>query len=107
MTTLALPKAVDDFVAATNSHDTGALLAVFAPDAVVIDDGAAYSTPEEVRSWLVVHQIEPRIVITATSFDAGTLVASVDGDFAGGPLRFAFTFATRGDSVVRLTIEPA
>ncbi|KQQ06047.1 MULTISPECIES: nuclear transport factor 2 family protein [unclassified Rathayibacter] len=107
MTTLTLPTAVDAFVAATNAHDGDALFAVFARDAVVVDDGATYSTPDRVREWLTVHQIEPRVVITPSSFEDGRLVASVDGDFPGGPLAFVFRFATRDGLVTELTIEQA
>lgn len=107
MTTITLPKAVDDFVTATNAHDAEALLAVFAPGAVVVDDGSTYATRDRVREWLTVHQIEPRIVLEPTSFEGGRLLASVDGDFPGGPLTFAFVFATRDDLVTELTIEPA
>jgi hypothetical protein len=107
MSTIALPAAVDAFVAATNAHDADALVAVFAPAAVVVDDGTTYDTPERVREWLTVHQIEPRVVITPTSFDDGRLLASVDGDFPGGPLRFAFDVEVIEGRMARLEIRPA
>jgi ketosteroid isomerase-like protein len=107
MSEITLPRAVEDFVAATNAHDGDGLLAVFAPGAVVVDDGTTYATETELREWIKVHQVDPKIVITPTSFDADRLVASVDGEFPGGPLSFAFTFATKGDAITHLSIEVA
>lgn len=107
MTVITLPKAVEDFVATTNTHDGDALFTVFAPGATVADDGTTYSTEAEIREWITVHQVNPRIVITPTSFEGDRLVASVDGEFPGGPLTFAFTFATRDDLITALSIEPA
>lgn len=107
MSEITLPQAVEDFVTATNAHDGDGLLAVFAPGAVVVDDGTTYATETELREWIKVHQVDPKIVITPTSFDADRLVASVDGEFPGGPLSFAFTFATKGDAITHLSIEVA
>lgn len=104
MSTITLPKAVDEFVAATNAHDADSLLAVFAPDAIVVDDGATFDGPDRVREWLTAHQIEPRVVIEPVAFADGRLLASVDGDFPGGPLSFAFDFTTRDDRVTELVI---
>ncbi|PJJ71345.1 SnoaL-like protein [Diaminobutyricimonas aerilata] len=107
MTVNVLPEAVDKFVTTTNAHDADALFAVFAPGASVVDDGTTYATEAEVREWIKVHQIDPKIVITPTSFEGDRLVASVDGDFPGGPLQFAFTFTTRDDAITALSIELA
>ncbi|MBO0983619.1 nuclear transport factor 2 family protein [Rathayibacter sp. SD072] len=107
MSTITLPDAVDEFVAATNAHDAEALVAVFAADAVVIDDGTTYDTQDRIREWLTVHQIEPRVVITPMSFESGRLLASVDGDFPGGPLRFAFDVTETAGRIARLEIRAA
>ncbi|MBT2502132.1 nuclear transport factor 2 family protein [Curtobacterium sp. ISL-83] len=104
MSDITLPKAVEAFVATTNAHDAEALFAVFADTAVVHDDGNAYTTEEEIRSWIQVHQIGPKIVLTPTSFNDGRLVASVNGEFDGGPMNFAFDFTTEGDLVTDLAI---
>ncbi|MHA7284100.1 hypothetical protein [Arthrobacter sp. TMS2-4] len=102
-----LPYAVHQFVAMTNAHDAEALFDVFAPDASVVDDGTTYDTEVAVREWIKVHQIDPKIVITPTSFAANRLVASVNGEFPGGPLVFAFDFTMQDDVITNLTIGPA
>jgi hypothetical protein len=104
MSVITLPKAIEEFVATTNTHDAEALFAVFAEGAVVRDDGNTYATESDIRNWIQVHQIGPKIVLTPTSFVDGRLVASVDGDFDGGPINFAFVFATEGDLVTDLAI---
>lgn len=104
---LTMPPAVEAFVAATNAHDGEALLAAFAPGAAVVDDGTTYTTEARIREWIRVHQVEPRIVITPGSYETGRLVASVDGDFPGGPLAFEFAFTTEHDLITHLSIAAA
>ncbi|WP_432505145.1 hypothetical protein [Kineococcus arenarius] len=107
MSSITLTKAVQNFVTTTNAHDEEALFAVFAPGATVVDDGTTYATEDAVREWIRVHQVEPRIVITPTSFERNRLEASIDGEFPGGPLAFVFAFTTQGDLVSHLSIESA
>jgi ketosteroid isomerase-like protein len=103
---ITLPLAVENFIAATNAHDANALAAVFGDGATVRDDGTTYAGEAEIREWIQVHLINPRIVITPTSFTGDRLVASGDGDFPGGPLSFAFVFGIEDDRVTRLAIDP-
>jgi ketosteroid isomerase-like protein len=107
MAVVTLPKAVDDFVSATNAHDADALFAVFAPDAIVVDDGATFATEAELRGFIGNQMVAPKIVLTPISYDADRLVASGDGEFPGGPLTFAFDFATKDNLITHLSIEPA
>ena len=106
MTTITLPKAIENFVAATNAHDVSALEQAFAPGATVVDDGNAFATETELREFFQVHLVDPKIVLTPISFEDGRLVASGDGDFPGGPLSFAFTFGIKDDAITDLVIEP-
>jgi ketosteroid isomerase-like protein len=106
MAVVTLPKAVDEFVSATNAHDADALFAVFAPDAIVVDDGATFATEAELRGFIGNQMVAPKIVLTPISYDADRLVASGDGEFPGGPLTFAFDFATKDNLITRLSIEP-
>jgi hypothetical protein len=54
MSTITLPKAVEDFVAANNAHDADALAAVFTDGAVVHDDGKTFTGEAEVSGWVTV-----------------------------------------------------
>ena len=107
MSVISLPQAVEQFVSATNAHDADALFAVFAPEAVVVDDGTAFATEPELREFIKVQMVAPKVVLTPTSYDADRLVASADGEFPGGPLTFAFTFTTKDNLITHLSIELA
>jgi ketosteroid isomerase-like protein len=106
MSDIEIPKAVESFIAANNAHDATALAAVFGDGATVRDDGKAYTGAAAIREWIQAHLIDPRIVITPTSFAGDRLVASGDGDFPGGPLSFAFVFGIEDDRITDLAIDP-
>ena len=106
MNHLTLPSVVENFIAATNAHDAAALTAVFGDGATVHDDGKSYTGETEIREWIQEHLINPRIVITPTSFAGDRLVAAGDGDFPGGPLTFAFVFGIKDGQVTDLAIAP-
>jgi hypothetical protein len=103
---ITLPTAVENFISATNAHDPNALAAVFSDGATVRDDGTTYTGGPAIREWIQVHLINPKIVITPTSFAGDRLVASGDGEFPGGPLTFAFVFGIKDDQVTDLAIDP-
>ena len=103
---MTLPKAVENFIAATNAHDPNALAAVFSDGATVRDDGKTHTGEAEIREWIQGHLIDPKIVITPTSFADDRLVAAGDGDFPGGPLTFAFVFGIKDEQVTDLAIDP-
>jgi ketosteroid isomerase-like protein len=105
MSTVTLPKAIENFVAASNMHDVDAITATLAPDAVVSDDGKTYTHDGGIRDWIGSHLIAPKIVITPTSFEDDRMIASSAGDFPGSPLPFVFTFVTEGDLVSSLSID--
>ncbi|GAA2519934.1 SDR family NAD(P)-dependent oxidoreductase [Winogradskya humida] len=89
-----MPSAVSRLVAALNAYDTDAVLAVFAPDAVVTDDGKTYRGHDEIRRWNTLEVAAARVVLTplATTEEDGRTVVTMraTGDFPGSPLSFAF-----------------
>jgi hypothetical protein len=107
MAVISLPKAVARFISATNANDADALYAVFAPDAVVEDDGATFATEAELRGFIKNQVVAPMVSLTPISYDADRLIASGNGEFAGGPLTFAFSFTTKDDLITHLSIELA
>jgi len=107
MSEITLPKAVENFVAANNTHDVDALMATLAADAVVSDDGKTYTDDAGIRDWIGSHLVGPKIVITPTSFEGNRMVASSAGDFPGSPQPFAFNFELDGDLVKGLSIDLA
>jgi hypothetical protein len=105
MSAITLPKAVENFVAANNTHDVDALMAALSADAVVSDDGKTYTDDASIRAWIASHLTAPKIVITPTSFEDDRMVASSSGDFPGSPQPFAFNFDIEGDLVKGLSID--
>jgi ketosteroid isomerase-like protein len=106
MNDITLPNAIENFIAATNAHDANALAAVFDDGATVRDDGKTWAGEAEIREWIQGHLIDPKIVLTPTSFAGDRLVASGDGDFPGGPLSFSFVFGIKDDQITDLAIAP-
>lgn len=106
MNDITLPEAVDNFITATNAHDASALAAVFGKGATVRDDGKTWAGEAEIREWVQGHLIDPKVVLTPTSFAGDRLIASGDGEFPGGPLSFAFVFGINDGQITDLAITP-
>lgn len=104
MTVSTLPATVAAFVSVNNTHDVDALTALFADDAVVLDDGSTFTGRAEIAEFIRLQIAAPRIVLTPTGFEGDRLVASATGDFPGGPLEFAFVFVIRDDLITELSI---
>ena len=47
-----LPSALSAYFVATNQHDVDAMLAPFAPDATVADEGETHSGHTAIREWM-------------------------------------------------------
>ncbi|MFF9490421.1 nuclear transport factor 2 family protein [Streptomyces sp. NPDC014676] len=107
MAVITLPQTVQNFVTATNAHDSEALFAVFAPGATVVDDGTTYATEADIRGFIKVHLVDPKVVITPISYGAGRMMAPPASEAPGGPLTFAFTFETKDDLITHLSIDVA
>lgn len=107
MSTITLPSAIENFIAANNTHDVDAVMATLAADAVVSDDGKTYTDHAGIRDWIGSHLIAPKIVITPTSFENDRMIASSAGEFPGSPQPFAFDFVLERDLVKGLSIDLA
>src|ERR1041384_5721912 len=99
MSDIALPKAVENFVAAVNDHDAEALFGVLAEGAVVRDNGHTFTSEAEIRAWIQSDVIGPKVVMSPTSFEDGRLVASSNADLPGGPWDFVYAFVMKDDLV--------
>ena len=103
-----LPEPVAAFVRATNDHDTNAVLATFATDAVVTDEGHTYRGTDEIREWndRSVNQYNFTMAVTdVVERDGETIVnAQVTGTFDGSPAQFHFHFTIEGNKMAALSI---
>lgn len=94
--TLELPDAIAAYMAARNARDPAAMLAGFAPDALVRDDGQTLTGHGPIRQWM--EEINRRFATTTQvaevsgEGDLWTVLALVSGTFAGSPATFRYDF---------------
>ena len=97
-----LPPLLTRYVDAQNGHDIEAMLACFAPNAWVRDEGKVMTGTAAVGGWIRDTSAKYRITLEPMSYsatpDGGTIVAKVSGTFPGSPinLTYRFGFATDG-----------
>ena len=103
----AAPDVVNRYFAALNGRDGEGLLALFSPDAVVVDEGQTWPGTTEIRTW--VEDVAFRFQYTAEVLgveDAGDgkYIARVrlEGDFPGGTVELNVRFEVDGNRIRRL-----
>src|SRR5215216_1616786 len=97
-----LPDTLDRYYAAQNAHDIDGMLACFAPDAAVRDEGRDIVGTDAIRAWK--EETSARYRVTAEPLEARAedgrtvVVARVSGTFDGSPadLTYRFGFAEDG-----------
>jgi hypothetical protein len=105
-----LPKTIAAYFAATNARDTAAIVACFAPDAVVVDERREMRGHAAIRAWrertFSQYRYTADVVDATAAGERIVVTARLAGDFAGSPvdLRFAFTLAS--DKIAALEIRP-
>jgi ketosteroid isomerase-like protein len=106
--TEALPKPIAAYAAANARLDVDGMLATFAPDAVVRDDGGRHAGRAEIRAWINSATIAARAVFTPETWreqDGHFVVQGpTAGDFPGSPIRVAFRFTLRDGAIAGLEI---
>lgn len=104
----ALPPPVAAYVEAANRLDAEAMLAPFAPDAAVRDEGRDHHGHGAIRAWIVETNRRFRVRVTPLTFtptDAGgVMTARVEGDFPGSPATLTYRFALAGGRIAGLEI---
>jgi hypothetical protein len=93
---LDLPEILRRYFDAQNAHDIDAMVACFAPNAVVRDEGHTHVGAEAVRSWKQDTSAKYRITATPiesrTDGDRTIVVARVAGTFKGSPVNLTYRF---------------
>lgn len=103
-----LPTPLDRYVAAQNAHDIPALVACFAPDGHVYDEGRIHFGPEQIRIWAAEAAARYDATMTPKSLtadaDRAALVSTVSGSFPGSPLDLTFNFTLQAGHIKTLEI---
>lgn len=105
-----LPKALRAYFDAVDREDVDAMLARFAANAVVRDEGKTRKGVLEVREWIeeVTKNYHPRFEVEDVVEDgAGAVVVTglVSGTFPGSPARLRYTFRLSGGTITHLEIK--
>jgi ketosteroid isomerase-like protein len=97
-----LPAMLDRYFEAQNGHDVDAMVACFAPDAAVRDEGRDVVGSDAIRSWKTETSAKYRITAEPLECrvedDLTIVVVKVSGTFDGSPanLTYRFRFADDG-----------
>lgn len=105
------PAVIQRYFEAQSARDFDALIALFADDAVVIDEGQTRRGAHEIRAWRqdTVSAYEYTTDVRGLeSVSDGTYVARVrlEGNFPGGTVDLRYRFSVDGDLIRRLEIAP-
>jgi hypothetical protein len=103
-----LPEPLSAYFGAKNRHDIDAMLAPFAADAVVKDEGQERRGRAAIRAWMeeTTHKYRPTAEVTGVAETDGRTVvtAMISGDFPGSPAQLRFAFTIEDDKIARLQI---
>jgi hypothetical protein len=97
----ALPDILDRYFQAQNAHDIEAIVACFAPDAAVRDEGRDIVGTFAIRAWKEETSRKYRVTVEPLEcrVDDGrtVVVANVAGTFKGSPLHLTYRFRLSDD----------
>jgi SnoaL-like domain len=99
-----LPPVLDRYFAAQNAHDIEAMVACFAPNAAVRDEGRDIIGTQAVRAWKMETSEKYRITaepIACRREDDYTVVTvKVSGSFPGSPANLTYHFGLSADGLI-------
>lgn len=97
-----LPEILNRYIAAQNGHDIEAMVACFAPDAHVHDEGRHIIGTDAIRAWKQKTTANYRVAVEPLECrlegDRTVMAAKVSGTFDGSPatLTYRYGFAPDG-----------
>jgi hypothetical protein len=102
--TVHLPSVLDRYFEAQNAHDIEAMVACFAPNAVVRDEGRDIVGKQAVRTWKMETSEKYRITaepVACRREDDHTIVTAwVSGSFPGSPANLTYRFGLSADGLI-------
>jgi len=104
-----VPDVVNRYFVALNSSDREGLLALFAPDAVVVDEGETWRGMNEIRTWVgnvaFRFQYIAEVLGVETGGDGDYVARTrLEGNFPGGTVELNVRFDVEGGQIRRLEI---
>ena len=102
--TIHLPRVLDRYFAAQNVHDIEAMVACFAPNAAVRDEGRDIIGTQAVRAWKMETSNKYRIaaepVACRREDDHTVVTVKVSGSFPGSPVNLTYRFGLSADGLI-------
>jgi len=96
-----LPGILDRYFNAQNAHDIDAMVACFAPDATVRDEGRNQVGAEAIRAWKIDTSTRYRItaepIESRNDGDRTVVVVKVSGTFPRSPANLTYRFGFSAD----------
>ena len=106
--TANLPRVLSDYFTATNAHDVGAMIAAFAEDATVHDEGRDHAGAVAIRAWMQEtiekYDYEAEPIESSRSGSRAVVLVSLRGKFPGSPISLQYAFTLAGQKITRLEI---
>jgi len=103
-----LPPLLTAYYEAKNRHDIDGMLAPFAEDAVVKDEGQEHHGRAAIRSWMEHTTRKYRVTVDVrqveTVDDRLAVSGLVSGDFPGSPAMLRYAFTLSGSKIARLEV---
>lgn len=105
---MTLPETLDVYFAAQNTHDIDRLVACFAPDAKVRDEGEDIVGRDAIRAWK--QKVRDKYHFTTEPLrhwqeDGSNLVrARVAGTFPGSPVELTYKFTLKDGMIAGLEV---
>jgi hypothetical protein len=100
-TRIGLPETIAHYVGAQNRHDVKAMLACFAPDARVRDEGKTMTGSDAIGAWMKKTSEKYRVAVEPQAYEGdgtvGTMAAKVSGTFPGSPITLTYRFRFAAD----------
>ena len=104
-----LPQPIANYFQAANAHNTDAVVAAFADDAVVVDESRERRGSTAIKEWSeeVNEKYKPHAEVTdvAEVGDKTVVTANVSGTFPGSPVQLRYSFTLKGEKIAALLIE--
>ena len=106
--TTELHSTLAKYFAATRTHDVAGMIAGFADEAIVKDEGREHRGVSAIREWMketirkYEFKVEPTNVARAN--DQTAVSVTVSGNFPGSPIALTYWFKLEGQKIARLEI---
>ena len=102
------PEVVDRYLRAADARDVDALVACFAEDGTVLDEGETYVGRDAIRGWREGLASKYTYTVTVTGSapvgDGFDVTTHLEGDFPGGEADLTYHFGLRDGLITSLRI---